>query len=140
MDTKGAVAAIGTVSGVINQINDISATIAAALEEQGATTNEMTRNASEAATGAGNISANIGEVAQAADGPLLRAQESQKAAQELTAIATQLGSLIRQFKIERSDRRFNKAVSVRIRATDVNWPNSGTRRQPPSISASGEPI
>ena len=56
-DTKGAVAAIGTVSGVINQINDISATIAAAVEEQSATTNEMTRNASEAASGAGDISA-----------------------------------------------------------------------------------
>jgi methyl-accepting chemotaxis protein len=78
MDTKGAVAAIGTVGGVINQINDISATIAAAVEEQGAPTNEMTRYASEAANGAGNISVNIGGVAQAADGTLLRAQESQK--------------------------------------------------------------
>jgi ABC-type transporter Mla subunit MlaD len=62
-DTKGAVAAIGTVSGVINQINDISVTIASAVEEQSATTNEMTRNASEAATGAGDISTNIGAVA-----------------------------------------------------------------------------
>ncbi|MGA2428541.1 MAG: methyl-accepting chemotaxis protein [Candidatus Acidiferrum sp.] len=119
-DTKGAVAAIGTVSGVINQINDISATIAAAVEQQGATTTEMTRNAGEAASGATNISASIGEVAQAADGTLSRAQESQKAAQELTSIATQLGSLMRQFKIERGDRRFNTAVSVRIKTTDVN--------------------
>ena len=52
-DTKGAVSAIGTVSDVIHKINDISATIAAAVEEQSATTNEMTRNASEAASGAG---------------------------------------------------------------------------------------
>ncbi len=51
IDTKGAVQAIGTVGGVINQINDISATIAAAVEEQSATTNEMTRNANEAAGG-----------------------------------------------------------------------------------------
>ena len=77
-DTKGAAAAIGTVSGVIHQINDISATIAAAVEEQSATTNEMTRNASEAASGAGDISTSIGGVAQAAEGTSARAQESAK--------------------------------------------------------------
>ncbi|MGA2428538.1 MAG: methyl-accepting chemotaxis protein [Candidatus Acidiferrum sp.] len=118
-DTDGAATAIGTVSGVINQINDISATIAAAVEQQGATTSEMTRNAGEAATGAGNISVNIGGVAQAADGTLLRAQESQKAAQELTSIAMQLGTLMRQFKIERSDRRYNMTLPVRLKATDI---------------------
>jgi len=116
LDTKGAIEAIGTVSGVINQINSISATIAAAVEEQSATTNEMTRNANEAATGANGISANINGVAHAADGTLLRAQESQKAAQELSFIATQLGSLMRQFKIERSDRRFTMAVPVKMTA------------------------
>jgi methyl-accepting chemotaxis protein len=118
--TKGAVAAIGTVSGVINQIDDISATIATAVEEQSATTNEMTRNASEAANAAGNISVSIGGVAQAAEGTLSRAQESQKAAEELTSIATQLGSLMQQFKIERTDRRSNIAVSVKLVATDVH--------------------
>ena len=115
-----ATEAIGTVSGVINQINSISATIAAAVEEQSATTNEMTRNAGEAASGANGISVNIGGLAQAADGTLLRAQESQKAAQELSSIATQLGTLMRQFTIERSDRRYNMAVLVKPRATDVN--------------------
>jgi methyl-accepting chemotaxis protein len=119
-DTQGAIAAIGTVSGVIDQINSISATIAAAVGEQSATTDEMSRNAGEAASGANGISVNIGGVAQAADGTLLRAQESQKAAQELSSIATQLGNLMRQFKIERSDRRFNMAVSVKLKATDVN--------------------
>ena len=67
-DTEGAVTAIGTVSGIINQINDISATIATAVEEQSSTTNEMTRNTSNAANGASNISVNMGKVAQAAAG------------------------------------------------------------------------
>jgi methyl-accepting chemotaxis protein len=40
-DTKSAVDAIGMISGVIGQINDISNTIATAVEEQNATTNEM---------------------------------------------------------------------------------------------------
>jgi len=119
-DTKGAVSAIKSVSGVIHQINTISATIAAAVEEQSATTNEMTRNASEAASGASDISANIGGVAQAAEGTSARAQESQRAAQELTSIAAQLSTLMRQFKIERVDRRFPISVPVRLTATDLN--------------------
>ena len=48
-DTKAAVDAIATISEVINQINGISTTIATAVEEQNATTNEMARNVSEAA-------------------------------------------------------------------------------------------
>jgi methyl-accepting chemotaxis protein len=119
-DTRGAVEAIGSISGVIDQINDISATIAAAVEEQSATTNEMTRNASEAATGAGNISANIGGVARAADGTLLRAQESLKAAHELAEIAVQLSSLMRHFKVERRDRRIDISLPVRLTAIDTN--------------------
>jgi len=119
-DTKGAAVAIGTVSGVINRINSISATIAAAVEEQSATTNEMTRNASEAASGASDISANIGGVAQAAEGTLARAQESQKAAQEMASVATQLISLMRQFKVERRDRRIKISLPVRLTATDAS--------------------
>ena len=52
-DTQGAVEAIGTIGGVISQINDISGTIATAVEEQSATTNEMTRNVADAAKGSG---------------------------------------------------------------------------------------
>ncbi len=120
VDTKGAVAAIATVSGVIHQINNISATIAAAVEEQSATTQEMTRNTSEAAGGAGEISVSIGGVAQAAEGTLARAQESQKAAQELASIASELSRLMRQFKIERRDPRIEVALPVKLTATDVH--------------------
>lgn len=42
-DTVAAVDAISTISEVINQINGISSTIATAVEEQNATTNEMAR-------------------------------------------------------------------------------------------------
>ncbi len=118
-DTKGAEAAIGTVSDVIHQINDISATIAAAVEEQSATTNEMTRNASEAATGAGEISTSIGGVAQAASGTSTRAQESEKAAQDLSSIAAELSKLMAQFKIERRDPRIGVALPVRLTAADI---------------------
>jgi len=54
-DSKAAVDAIASISGVINQINEISCTIATAVEEQNATTNEMSRNVSEAAHGSSEI-------------------------------------------------------------------------------------
>ena len=50
-DTRGAVSAIGQISTIINQINDIQNTIASAVEEQTATTNEIGRNVAEAAQG-----------------------------------------------------------------------------------------
>jgi hypothetical protein len=51
---------------------------------------------------------------------LSRAQASQHAAQELTSIAAELNVLMRQFKIERSDRRYMVALPVQLTATDVN--------------------
>jgi methyl-accepting chemotaxis protein len=119
-DTKSAATAIGTVSNVINQINNISATIAAAVEEQSATTNEMTRNAGEAAKGAADISSRIDGVAQATEGTSSRAKDSQHAAQELASIASELSRLMRQFKIERRDPRIAAALPVRLIATNAN--------------------
>ncbi len=102
-DTQGAVDAIGTISGVITQINDISGTIATAVEEQSATTNEMTRNVADAAKGSGEITQNIEGVAEAARGTSSSAQESQKAANDLAEMAEHLRNLVGQFKIDGSE-------------------------------------
>jgi methyl-accepting chemotaxis protein len=98
MDTKDSVEAIGTISGIINQINDISATIASAVEEQNATTNEMSRNVSEAARGSGEITKNIAGVAEAAQSTSHGAGDSQKAAQELAKMSGELKELTAKFK------------------------------------------
>lgn len=119
-DTSKAVEAIGTVNGVIHEINDISSTIAAAVEEQSATTTEMMRNAGEAASGAADISANISRVAEAANGTSQRAQESERAAQEFASIASELSKLMGQFKIERRDPRVEISVPVQLAAIAVN--------------------
>jgi len=114
-DTKGAVEAIGTISGVIHQINDISGTIATAVEEQSATTNEMTRNVADAAKGSGEITSNIGGVASAAQGTTTSAQESQKAANELADMAAQLRSLVEQFKIDAAASSLSPAPAPRAK-------------------------
>ncbi|AEI10583.1 methyl-accepting chemotaxis protein [Cellulomonas gilvus] len=65
-DTTGAVAAIGEIAHIIASINDYQLTIASAVEEQTATTNEMSRGVAEAATGSGEIAVNITGVATSA--------------------------------------------------------------------------
>ncbi len=65
-DTTGAVDAINRISAIIERINDFQTTISSAVEEQTATTAEMSRNVTEASTGAVQIAKNIAGVAQAA--------------------------------------------------------------------------
>jgi methyl-accepting chemotaxis protein len=98
-DTKAAVDAIASISGVINQINDISSTIASAVEEQNATTNEMSRNVSEAANGSNQITSNVAGVAEAAQSTTRGATETQKASQQLLETSAELRRLVEQFKI-----------------------------------------
>ncbi len=65
-DTEAAVTAIGEVSQIITQVNDISNAIAAAVEEQTATTAEIGRNVTEAAGGTKEIAESISAVAGSA--------------------------------------------------------------------------
>jgi len=98
-DTKGAVQAIGEISLVINQVNDISNTIASAVEEQTATTNEMGRNIAEAAKGSSEIARNISGVAEAAKSTSTGASQTNTAAQELARMAAGIQSMLQQFKL-----------------------------------------
>ncbi|MGN6507567.1 MAG: methyl-accepting chemotaxis protein [Tepidisphaeraceae bacterium] len=102
-DTQGAVAAIQEISSVINQINDISNTIASAVEEQTATTNEMNRNIAEAAKGSTEIAQNITGVAQAAQSTSGGATQTQSASGELSKMAAELQQLVSHFKYTSTD-------------------------------------
>jgi methyl-accepting chemotaxis protein len=98
-DTKAAVEAIASISGIINQVNDISTTIASAVEEQNATTNEMARNVSEAAQGSAEITQNIAGVAEAAASTSRGASDTQQAAQQLVETSKALRELVGKFNI-----------------------------------------
>ncbi len=97
-DTRGATQAIGEISVIINQINDISGTIASAVEEQTATANEIARNVSEAARGTAEIAQNIGGVAQAARSTSDGASDSQTASAGLARLASELQQLVAGFR------------------------------------------
>lgn len=97
-DTKGAVDAIGQIGRIINQINDIQNTIASAVEEQTATTGEISRNVGEAAKGSNEIAQNVSGVAQAARSTTEGASDTKRAADELAKMALNLQHLVSQFK------------------------------------------
>ncbi len=65
-DSASAVSAIGQIAEVIAQINGYQSTIAAAVEEQTATTGEMARNVAEAAGSAEGIVGSVAAIAQEA--------------------------------------------------------------------------
>ncbi|MBH9751077.1 methyl-accepting chemotaxis protein, partial [Clostridioides difficile] len=65
--TGQAVSAIDAIAGRIREINGVATTIAAAVEQQGAATQEIVRNVAQAATGTDQVTSNIVGVAQASE-------------------------------------------------------------------------
>ncbi|SOE00204.1 methyl-accepting chemotaxis protein [Blastococcus haudaquaticus] len=98
-DTAGAVEAISRISGVIGEINDFQATIAAAVEEQTATTNEMNRNVAEAASGSQDIAAAITGLAAGTQATNERVEEAQRAAGELARMSGDLQEAVSRFTV-----------------------------------------
>ena len=98
-NSNNAVHAIGEISEIINKINDISSTIASSVEEQSATTNEMSRNVQEAATGVGEITQNISGVSVKAKQTTEGTGDTSEAAGELAKLSLGLGNLVAKFKI-----------------------------------------
>ena len=63
--TTQAVSAIGVISNTIGQMNEISAAIAGAAEEQNAVARDISTNMQSAADAVGSISQNVSDIAQA---------------------------------------------------------------------------
>jgi methyl-accepting chemotaxis protein len=64
--TQDSVSAIKEIGGTIGRISGIATTIASAVEEQGAATQEITRNVQQAAAGTMKVATNISEVREGA--------------------------------------------------------------------------
>ena len=99
-DTQGAVDAIGEITQIISKINDFQGTIASAVEEQTATTGEIGRNVTDAATGSQEIAKNIDSVASTAQSTNQGAADTRVAAEDLSKMAVELQKLVGQFKYE----------------------------------------
>ncbi|HVQ94430.1 MAG TPA: methyl-accepting chemotaxis protein [Mycobacteriales bacterium] len=98
-ETGGAIEAIAGISAVIGRISDYQTTIAAAVEEQTATTNEMSRNVAQAADSSSEIATNIGGVATATDETTARVGEARTAASRVQQTSTTLRELLAHFQL-----------------------------------------
>lgn len=75
IQTARSVSSVDTISTAIKELNEISAAIAAATEEQSTATNEISRNIQEASQGTKDVSVNIIKVSEIANQALSRAEE-----------------------------------------------------------------
>ena len=97
-DTTGAVIAIDEISRVIARISDFQTTIASAVEEQTATTAEMSRSVTQAAVGTTEIAQNITGVAEASQLTSQGVVQSQQATAELAGMSSRLRELVAGFR------------------------------------------
>lgn len=99
-DAGRAVGAIREIATTIGVINGIQATIAGAVEEQTATSNEMSRSLSDAAQAAGGIAESIAHLAASARQTSEDTRDTEQAATELAALASDLKHVVSRFRFE----------------------------------------
>ncbi|MGY4368412.1 methyl-accepting chemotaxis protein [Bradyrhizobium sp. LB1.3] len=95
--TQDSVGAIKEIGDTIARMSEISSAIAAAVEEQGAATQEISRNIQHAAHGTSQVSANIGDVQRGAGETGAASAQVHSAAQSLSQESNRLKSEVARF-------------------------------------------
>jgi len=95
--TGEAVRDIKSIGTTITEISKISGTIAAAVEEQGAATQEIARNVQEASAGTQQVNSNIAGVTEASGGTGKSANDVLVAANGLSAQSDRLRGVVDEF-------------------------------------------
>jgi methyl-accepting chemotaxis protein len=98
-DTGTAITAIGEIGEVIAKISDYQTTIAAAVEEQTATTGEMNRGVSEAASGVSEVATGVDALATTTRLTNESVGETQRAAEELARMSDELHNMVGRFQV-----------------------------------------
>jgi len=97
-DTRSAVDAIAGIAQAVEKLNSISGVIAAAVEEQTATTNEISRVVVESKKGVESIAGTIRTVSTGANESKVSASQTLSASKELAMLAEKLNSLVKRTK------------------------------------------
>lgn len=98
-DTKESVQAIAEIASITSQINDISHTIASAVEEQTATTNQMGRHVADAAEAAQAIAADMNRLAEAVRVTSTGAAQTDTAITDLNQTVARLRQFVEMFRV-----------------------------------------
>ncbi|MFT5487538.1 MAG: methyl-accepting chemotaxis protein [Paracoccaceae bacterium] len=95
--TGEAVTAIASISGTIKTVDEIASAIAAAVEEQGSATQEISNNIQQLSAASDEVNTNISSVSQAAGETGSAATQVLSSAKSLTDEADKLGSSVKGF-------------------------------------------
>lgn len=95
-DTKSAVSAIGEISQAVEKLNSISGIIATAVEEQTATTNEISRVVVESKRGVEGIANTVKSVSMAASESSVGSNQTLEASKGLADLSLRLTALIKK--------------------------------------------
>ncbi|MEV4278440.1 methyl-accepting chemotaxis protein [Actinoplanes xinjiangensis] len=98
-DSHNAVGAISRIGEVVARISDFQTLIAAAVEEQTATTSEMSRNVAEVADSSADIATNIAGVAGAVGATTTIATRARENAGSLSRTSNELRELVAHFTL-----------------------------------------
>jgi methyl-accepting chemotaxis protein len=104
-DSTAVATAIEDIVTVVGRIDEIQAAIAAAAEQQTATTNEMSRNVTDVAAVTMSIAADVTRVVTGTETTTSSADATGKAAQDLAATATALRAYVARFHLAGSPPR-----------------------------------
>lgn len=94
---RSTVAGIGEIGSVIDELEGLSNAIAGAMDEQGATTQEVARNISEAATGTHSVSSSIVTVSQLSQETNVATGQVRSSAEELSVQSERLRAEVDRF-------------------------------------------
>ena len=97
-DSQRAVEAIGGIAQAVDKLNSISGSIAASVEEQTATTNEVSRVVQESSKGVQDISSNIRLVSTAAEESRTASSQTLDASRGLASLAEKLKEIVKKVK------------------------------------------
>jgi methyl-accepting chemotaxis protein len=92
-----AIDAIKRIGGIIGEVNEVATAIAAAVQEQGAATQEITRSTQYAAQGTKNVSENMMGVKTDADASASAAENVNQASTTLETRSQRLGQQVTEF-------------------------------------------
>jgi methyl-accepting chemotaxis protein len=97
-DTDGALTAISQISSVIERVNGYQTTIAGAVQEQTATTGEMTRGISSAAERAAGIASTMATVARTREESRDTVDQARRVAADMSRLSVELSEVIGQLR------------------------------------------
>jgi methyl-accepting chemotaxis protein len=107
--TASTAEAIARITGIIMSIDDGQRTIAAAVEEQSATTDLMSRNVAEMSSAAGEISGTLTHITASTGHTAEGANTTRRSAERVSSAAGEIRDLIREFRYENESQPFLEA-------------------------------